>query len=123
MPHGSRDRKRTAAATPAPAEVRAAREAAGHTPKEAAAAIYGTTKAWVEWETDTPGARRIHPAFFQLYQLKTGQVTLEQVRDADAQARAREDRSMGPCNHSTAIKTPAGLECARCGEPLAQRGS
>lgn len=90
MPHGSRDRKRTAAATPAPAEVRAARAAAKHDVKQAATVIYGTAKAWEEWETDAPGARRIHPAFFQLYQLKTGQVTLEQVLDADAQRALKE---------------------------------
>lgn len=85
MPHGSRDGKRTAAATPAPAEVRAAREAAKHTTKQAATTIYGTTKAWEEWESDVQGGRRMHPAFFELYLLKTGQKTLEQVLAEAAQ--------------------------------------
>ena len=59
---------RSTASTPAPAEILAAREAAGLTQTEAAAVIYSTLRTWQDWEA---GARRMHPGLFELFQLKT----------------------------------------------------
>jgi putative transcriptional regulator len=47
--------------------VRAAREAAELTQTEAAALIYCTLRGWQEWEC---GNRRMHPAFWELFQFK-----------------------------------------------------
>lgn len=58
--------------TPRPAEVVAAREAAGHTQTQAAAVVYTTLRTWQAWE-ETDGDRPIHPGFFELYLIKTGQ--------------------------------------------------
>lgn len=57
--------------TPTPAEIRAARAAAGHTQRQAAETVFATERAWAEWEADRgegqyPG-RRMHPATFLLY--------------------------------------------------------
>ena len=59
--------QRTAASTPTPAEVIAARQAAGLTQTEAARVIHSSLRAWQQWEA---GDRRMHPAFFELWQLK-----------------------------------------------------
>ena len=58
---------------PTPAEIRAARKAAGHTQQAAAAVIYKQPLAWARYEL---GTREMDPALFELYQLKTGQATL-----------------------------------------------
>ena len=85
MPHANRSKKnRSSAANPAPSEVRAAREAAKHTPAQAAAMIYSTASTWEEWEKEQSERRRMHPAFFELYLLKTNQKTIEQVLDEAA---------------------------------------
>lgn len=67
---------RHAKANPTPAEVRAAREKAGLTQTDAAAVIYGTLRAWQNWENETDPAeqRRMHPAIFELFLAKTGQM-------------------------------------------------
>ena len=61
---------------PTPAQVRAARDAAGHT-QEQAAALVGLSGGirWAEYERDrdSPTARRIDPARWQLYLLMTDQ--------------------------------------------------
>lgn len=54
--------------SPKPSQVRAAREAAGLTQTAAAALIYCTLRGWQEWEA---GNRRMHPALWELFQLKT----------------------------------------------------
>lgn len=56
--------------SPTPAEIRAARESAGMTQTEAANVIYSTLRAWQCWESDGVAARRMHPAFFELFILK-----------------------------------------------------
>jgi DNA-binding XRE family transcriptional regulator len=63
------------AASPAPAKVRAAREAAGLTQTEAAEKIYGTLRAWQAWEAeaDEEQHRRMHPGLFKLFMIVTGQ--------------------------------------------------
>lgn len=53
---------------PAPAEVRAAREAAGLTQAAAAALLHTSTRAYQQWEA---GERRMHPAFWELFQRKS----------------------------------------------------
>lgn len=57
------------ASNPAPAEIRAARTAAGLTQTEAGAVIYCTLRGWQDWES---GARRMHPALWELWRIKRG---------------------------------------------------
>lgn len=86
-PNRSRfDGLRKPGATPTPAEIREAREAAGLTQTEAAQLIYSTLRAWQEWEVepkpDSTAGRRMHPGLFELFQAKTGQTTLKKIRRA-----------------------------------------
>ena len=53
--------------SPAPAAIKAAREAAGLTQTAAAALIYCTLRGWQEWEA---GNRKMHPAFWELWRAK-----------------------------------------------------
>jgi DNA-binding XRE family transcriptional regulator len=55
------------AGNPAPADIRAAREAAEMTQTAAGAVIYASLRAWQQWES---GERRMHPAMWELWQLK-----------------------------------------------------
>lgn len=54
-------------ASPAPAEIRAAREAAGLTQTAAARLIYCSLRGWQDWEA---GMRRMHPAMWELFNRK-----------------------------------------------------
>lgn len=54
-------------ASPAPADIRAARAAAGLTQTEAARLIHSTLRAWQEWEA---GNRQMHPGLWELFRLK-----------------------------------------------------
>ncbi|MES1979571.1 MAG: helix-turn-helix domain-containing protein [Pseudomonadota bacterium] len=56
------------ASTPSTDEIRTARSKSGLTQTEAAALIHSTMRAWQEWEA---GNRRMHPAFWELFRLKT----------------------------------------------------
>lgn len=59
--------------TPSPADVRAMREDAGLTQKEAAAEVYVDLRTWQKWE----GAERTMPAgLWELFLLKTGVLRL-----------------------------------------------
>jgi DNA-binding transcriptional regulator YiaG len=60
--------KESPGANPEPEAVRAAREAAGLTQTAAAHLVYCTLRAWQQWES---GERRMHPATFELFQIKT----------------------------------------------------
>jgi DNA-binding transcriptional regulator YiaG len=71
--HPNRGKKRTPNSTPTPAEVRAARDAAGLTQREAADVVYASYRAWEDWEY---GKRRCHPAMLRLFRLLTGQERL-----------------------------------------------
>lgn len=62
---------RRSASSPTAAEILAAREYARLTQTEAAQIIYSTLRTWQDWEA---GARRCHPAIFELFIIKTGQV-------------------------------------------------
>jgi len=66
--HPNRSRGASPAKRPSPEEIRASREEAGHTQKQAADTIHATRNAWQKWEQ---GERVMHPAFFELYLLKT----------------------------------------------------
>lgn len=66
--HPNRGRAPTVGRNPKPADVRAAREAAGLTQTAAAEVIHTQVRVWQQWES---GERRMHPAFFELFQLKT----------------------------------------------------
>lgn len=56
------------AANPVPAEIRAARESAGLTQTAAGALLHTTCRTWQQWEA---GDRRMHPAFWELFRIKT----------------------------------------------------
>jgi DNA-binding transcriptional regulator YiaG len=60
-------------AQPTPDEVRAARERAGLTQTQAAALVHTSLRAWQQWEAEagTEGHRAMHPAFWELFTIKT----------------------------------------------------
>ena len=63
------------ARNPSPAEIRAAREAAGLTQSEAAKLVHANLRAWQRWEADeatTETARRMHPGLWELFRIKAG---------------------------------------------------
>ncbi len=53
-----------------PAEIKAARIAAGMTQSEAGACVCGTLRTWQDWEA---GKRPMPPAVWELFQLHTDQ--------------------------------------------------
>lgn len=55
---------------PAPDEICAAREAAGLTQSAAAALVHANLRSWQKWEA---GERAMHPAFWELFLIKSGQ--------------------------------------------------
>lgn len=69
--HSDADRVR--APSPSPAEVQAARLPARLTQSAAAAVVYANLRSWQKWEA---GERVMHPAFMELFRLKTAQGTL-----------------------------------------------
>ncbi len=62
--HPNRSRAASAARNPDPAEVRAARLAAGLTQASAGGLIHCAARSWQDWEA---GERRMHPAFWELF--------------------------------------------------------
>jgi DNA (cytosine-5)-methyltransferase 1 len=54
---------------PTPADVIAARQRAGMTQSEAARTVHADLRSWQKWES---GERMMHPAFFELFIIKTG---------------------------------------------------
>lgn len=54
-------------------QVKAARTAAGHTQDQAADVIYKGLRTWQQWES---GDRKMDPALYELYMIKTKQLTL-----------------------------------------------
>lgn len=74
--HPNRGRKALASSSeiPTPAQVRAAREAAGLTQTEAARLVHTQLRAWQQWEAEegTAGHRRMHAAFWELFTIKAG---------------------------------------------------
>ena len=66
--HPNRSRRSTPAANPKPEEVRQARESAGLSQSAAAGLVYSGLRTWQHWES---GDRRMHPAIFELFVLKS----------------------------------------------------
>ena len=60
------------ASNPTPAEVRAAREAAGLTQEQAGELVHSSRIAWARWESNGADARRMHPGLWELFNIKTG---------------------------------------------------
>ncbi|MBP7657196.1 MAG: helix-turn-helix transcriptional regulator [Pseudoxanthomonas sp.] len=54
-------------ATPDPAEIRTAREAAGLSQTAAAELVHGKLRTWQQWEA---GDRKMHPGLWELFRLK-----------------------------------------------------
>lgn len=52
---------------PTPADIRAAREAAGLTQEQAGELIHGSRRAWQDYEA---GNRKMHPGLWELFRLK-----------------------------------------------------
>lgn len=78
-------KNRTRASSPTAAEVRAARVAAGLTPTQSAELIYCTLSSWQQWEGESKQGNRPMPAAaFELFLLKTGQVTLDEIIGGNA---------------------------------------
>lgn len=55
------------AGSPAPAEIRAARERLGLTQTAAAALVHSALRSWQQWEA---GDRAMHPALWELFRAK-----------------------------------------------------
>lgn len=73
--HPNRSKRESSPArNPTPDEIIQARRAAGRTQAEAAELVHSTAVAWQKWEY---GERRMHPATFELFKLKTGQMPLQ----------------------------------------------
>jgi DNA-binding transcriptional regulator YiaG len=68
MTHTNRS-KSSAGRNPKPAEILAARQKAGLTQTEAGALLFTTCRVWQQWEA---GDRRMHPSFWELFNIKTG---------------------------------------------------
>lgn len=62
--------------TPAPYEIRRARESAGLNIAQAAALIWCNRASWLRWES---GERRMHPAFFELFRIKIAEKDLKHL--------------------------------------------
>lgn len=71
--HPNRSRAAGPASNPSPEQVRAAREAAGLTQTKAGALVFGTLRAWQSWEDSGPDGRRMPPAAWHLFLLRTQQ--------------------------------------------------
>ena len=63
---------------PTPADVKSARAAAGMTQTQAAQIIYKKVLAWQRYES---GDRAMDYALYELFQLKTGQIDIAQLRE------------------------------------------
>jgi len=64
--HPNRSRA-SPARNPPPAEIRAAREAAGITQTQAGALVHASLRNWQQWEA---GDRRMHPGLWELFNIK-----------------------------------------------------
>lgn len=76
--HPNRSRAKSPASNPSSNEILNRRLFAKLTQKEAANLVYASEKTWRNWESfDTsPSHRRMHPAIWELFLLKTGQMEI-----------------------------------------------
>lgn len=72
--HPNRSHAHGRACNPSADSVRSARDSVQLTQAQAAAMIHCAERSWQEWES---GGRRMHPAFWELFQIKAS-VLLEQ---------------------------------------------
>ena len=71
--HPNRSRAKSPASNPTPDEVAGVRINAGLTQQQAAEVVHSALRSWQHWEN---GDRRMHPAIFELFLLKTKQEQL-----------------------------------------------
>jgi len=66
---------------PSPTDIRNARHQTGLTMQEAADLVYTTRNTWLRWERepDHPQHSKMHPAFAELFALKTGLKPLPKI--------------------------------------------
>lgn len=66
---------------PSSVDIKAARLKAGYTLEEAAATVFVERKTWLSWEypEDHKDNRRMHPAFAELFALKSGLIRIEDI--------------------------------------------
>ena len=76
--HANRSRNHPSR-NPTPDEIRAAREAAVLTQTDAGLLVHTPLRTWQQWEAaeGTEAHRRMHPAIFELFLLKTNQKKLK----------------------------------------------
>ena len=69
------NRSRIKANNPNPDEIIGMRINAGLTQSEAATLVYSTLRTWQNWESPicSPAHRKMHPAIWELFLIKTGQ--------------------------------------------------
>jgi hypothetical protein len=99
--HPNRSKEGSDASNPTPEEIRQAREAAGLTQTEAGKLVYTQCRVWQQWEAipGTQGYRRMHPAFWELFNIKTNSTPaqrlkyLHSLRDGKHQAECTETES------------------------------
>ena len=54
--------------SPLPQQIKEARQATGLSQKDAGEKIHSAMRTWQDWEA---GKRKMHPAFWELFQIKT----------------------------------------------------
>ena len=65
--HPNRSRRDNPAANPSPADIVQTRQAAGLTQQASADLLHTSVRSWQQWEA---GDRRMHAAFWELFQIK-----------------------------------------------------
>lgn len=66
--HPTRTNEDNSSRNPDPGEIIKARAHAGLTQEQAAQILHSTKRTWYQWEA---GLRRMHPAFWELFLIKT----------------------------------------------------
>ena len=74
--HPNRSRANSPASNPTPDEIKQARQSAGLTQAAAAKMVFSNVRTWERWES---ADRRMHPAIFDYFLIKTRQKTLEDL--------------------------------------------
>jgi DNA-binding XRE family transcriptional regulator len=77
----AKNRKTNSESCPSAADIKAARLKAGYTLPEAADAVYVERKTWLSWEypEEHVDNRKMHPAFAELFALKSGLIKIEDI--------------------------------------------
>lgn len=70
--HPNRKRSGKPGETPTPDLIRFTRETRGLTQKDASIIVHTNERSWQKWEL---GERRMHPAFWELFLIKSGAAT------------------------------------------------